>query len=303
MKQWRRRLRAQVLGALFALAGLLSLSFALALGAWLGGLAFGVLRGERHKALRHLAIAFPEKSHAERRRLGRESFAQLGRSALELAQFRKLDLATYVDWPAEQISLVRAALSQGRGGTLVFGHLGNWELVGPRFVAAGFGGVAIGRESGDPFLAKRIAAARRALGVPVVPRGTDGTASAGGQAVREILRALKAGKFVAVLLDQDTRVDSVFVPFFGRLAHTPRAAEDLVRLSRGCCVLAFIHRKPGGGHLLTTEVVDAAAPELTARLTRRIEAELRAYPSEWVWMHERWKRRPPEPSEGSAPTP
>ncbi len=103
---------------------------------------------------------------------------------------------------------------------------------------------------------------------------------------------MRGGKLVAVLIDQDTRVDSVFVPFFGRLARTPKAAEDLARLSEGCCALAFIHRKPDGGHALRTEIVDPRAPDLTARLTRRIEDELRAQPSDWVWMHERWKRRP-----------
>ena len=97
---------------------------------------------------------------------------------------------------------------------------------------------------------------------------------------------------MAVLIDQDTRVDSVFVPFFGQLARTPKAAEDLARLSKGCCVLAFIHRRPDEGHAMRTEIVDPRASDLTARLTRRIEDELRAQPSDWVWMHERWKRRP-----------
>jgi KDO2-lipid IV(A) lauroyltransferase len=246
---------------------------------------FALAGGERRKALAHLAIAFPEKSEAERAALGRASFEQLGASALELTQLRKLDLATYVRWPEEQIAAARAALAPGNGGVLAFGHVGNWELVGPRLVASGFRGVAVGRNSGDAFLARRIEAFRKSLGVPIVGRG-DGSSS-----LKEILKALRGGNLVAVLIDQDTRVDSLFVPFFGRLANTPKAAEDLARLSKGCCLIAFIHRE-SRGHALTTEVIDTQAPELTARLTRRIEEELRAHPSEWVWMHERWKRRP-----------
>ncbi len=283
----RRAVRAQVLAALFWCCGWLPLKAALALGDWLGRIAFAVARGERRKALVHLAIAFPEKSDAERLAIARQSFAQLGATAAELTQLRKLDVKSYVSWPEDQIAALKKALASGNGGVLAFGHIGNWELIGPRMVAEGFGGVAVGRDSGDPYLARRIEAFRLSLGVPIVGRGP------GGSSLKEILRALRGGKLVAVLIDQDTRVDSVFVPFFGRLAHTPRAAEDLARLSEnGCCVLAFIHRRPEGGHALVTELVDAQAPDLTARLTRRIEDELRARPADWVWMHERWKRRP-----------
>ncbi len=147
------------------------------------------------------------------------------------------------------------------------------------------------RDAGDVALARRVEQFRTSLGLHMVPRG------AGGSSLRGILRALREGQLVAVLIDQDTRVDSVFVPFFGQLAHTPRAAEDLARLAGGTCVLAVIHRKPPGegGPRLHTELVDGAAPELTARLTARLEAAIRAHPDEWVWMHERWKRRPPDP--------
>lgn len=288
----RRAVRAQILAALFWCCGFLPLRAALALGDWLGRLAFRVAGGERRKALAHLAIAFPEKSDAERLAIARASFAQLGVSALELTQLRKLDVRSYVSWPPDQIAALQAALAAGNGGVLAFGHIGNWELIGPRMVAEGFGGVAVGRDSGDPYLARRIEDFRRSLGVPIVGRGTPAQGPGATSSLKEILRALRGGKLVAVLIDQDTRVDSVFVPFFGRLARTPKAAEDLARLSKGCCVVAFIHRKPEGGHALVTELVDPHEPDLTARLTRRIEDELRARPTDWVWMHERWKRRP-----------
>jgi KDO2-lipid IV(A) lauroyltransferase len=321
----RRAVRAQILAALFWCCGRLPLGTALRFGDWLGRLVFWAAPGERHKALAHLAIAFPEKSDSERLTIARQSFAQLGVAALELTQLRKIDVKRYVSWPQDQIDALREALAPGNGGVLVFGHIGNWELIGPRMVAEGFGGVAVGRDSGDPYLARRIERFRRSLGVPVVGRGSTsrqeaparrpgatsepgeprpglGATSEPGEprpglgatssSLKEILRALRGGKLVAVLIDQDTRVDSVFVPFFGQLARTPKAAEDLARLSKGCCVLAFIHRRPDGGHAMRTEIVDPRASDLTARLTRRIEDELRAQPSDWVWMHERWKRRP-----------
>jgi len=287
LKRARRFLRAQLLWGLFLFAGLWPLGLLRWLGERLGGLAYRVLSGERAKALRHLAIAFPEKTEPEREAIAKESFRRLGRSAAEVTKARRLDMRAYVEWPQPQIDALRAALAaSARGGVLVFGHIGNWELVGPRMVADGFGGVAIGRDSGDQALARKIEGFRKSLGLPIVPRGK------GSESLRGILRALKEGKLVALLIDQDTRVESVFVPFFGRPASTPKAAEDLARLAGGLCVLAFIHPKPEGGHRLTTELVDGNAPELTARLTARLEAELRAHPADWVWMHERWKRQP-----------
>ncbi len=167
----RRAVRAQVLAALFWCCGRLPLRPALRLGDWLGRFVFRAARGERRKALTHLAIAFPEKTDAERLIVGRQSFAQLGVSVLELTQLRKIDMKGYVHWPPDQIDALREALAPGNGGVLVFGHIGNWELIGPRMVAEGFGGVAIGRDSGDPYLARRIERFRRSLGVPIVGRG------------------------------------------------------------------------------------------------------------------------------------
>jgi len=299
LKKARRAIRAQLLGAAFWMCGFLPLRLALGMGAWLGRAAFAVAGSERRKALTHLAIGFPEKTDDERAAIARASFEQLGASALELTQVRKLDLPTYVRWPEEQIAAAQAALAPGNGGVLVFGHIGNWELIGPRLVASGFRGVAVGRDSGDVFLARRIEAFRKSLGVPIVGRGE------GNGSLKEILRALRGGNLVAVLIDQDTRVDSVFVPFFGKLAHTPKAAEDLVRISKGCCLIAFIHREASravaGGHVLTTEVVDPEAPDLTARLTKRIEDEIRAHPADWVRApstpaRPRPSRRPPTPA-------
>ena len=189
----RRYLRAQALSVLFVLAGALPLRFALWLGEKLGLAAFALVGKERRKALRHLAIAFPERSDTERAAIARSSFGQLGRSALEITQLRKIDIRAYVEWPAEQIAALKAALASGTGGVLVFGHIGNWELVGPRLVAEGFGGVAIGRDSGDVHLARRIEAFRKSLGLPIVGRG------AGSESLRGILRALKEGKLIALL--------------------------------------------------------------------------------------------------------
>jgi KDO2-lipid IV(A) lauroyltransferase len=291
---WPKRLKRAVryplvLGAL-ALASALPFRLALGLGAFLGRVAFALLPSQRKLALAHLAQAFPEKTEAERRELGRRCFEELGRVGLEACQSRRLDarIKDYVQWPAADIAQIREGLAEGKGGVFVTGHIGNWELLARRIVAEGLDHAVVVRESGDPRLARLVAGFREAGGVRTVGRGT-GTAP-----LREMLSAFKRGALLGLLIDQDTRVQGFQVPFFGRLAHTPRAAEDLALRTGAPVFVGFIHRRREGGHQLHTERMvltgDPSEAQLTAALTARIEAEIRRYPTDWVWMHRRWHR-------------
>jgi KDO2-lipid IV(A) lauroyltransferase len=121
---------------------------------------------------------------------------------------------------------------------------------------------------------------------------------------RAMLRTFKQGRPLGILIDQDTRVQSVFVPFFGRPAATPRGAADLA-LRFGAPVLAGWCRRrgprAGDGHVVDFVEIpydpdpsdrDAEAARLTVACTAALEAAVRATPAEWVWMHERWKTQP-----------
>ncbi len=285
-KRLRRAARYPLLRAAIFLVGLLPLPLALALGAAFGRLAFALARGERRRAIEHLAVAFPERSEAERAVMARASFEELGRCLFEACQAQRLDarLDRYVRWPEEEIAALRALLAEGRGGLFVTGHVGNWELLARRIVREGFDHVVVTRESGDRRLAGMIERFRARGGVRAVGRGS------GMGAMREILSALRRGALLGLLLDQDTRVQGIQVPFFGRLAHTPVVAEELASRTGAPIVVGFIHREPGGGHRLHTERLEGPAEGATARLTARLEAEIRGQPRDWVWMHRRWKR-------------
>jgi KDO2-lipid IV(A) lauroyltransferase len=301
-KRLKRFLRYVLIRAALALVYPLPLGLARWLGMRLGTLAFLVAGGERRKALKSLARAFPEKSDAERHALARACFRHLCAAALEVGCTAALDrhLEALVTWPEADRRVLETALARGRGVVFVSGHLGNWELLARRVARAGYPSQSIAKETTDPRVTELVGRFRERGGVRSIWRGQEGAA-------RAMLRALKAGEILGLLIDQDTRVQSLFVPFFGELASTPRAAADLALRTGAAAVVGFCQRE-GSGYRLTMEEVpvpeglerEAAALALTAALSERIEAAIRRTPEQWVWMHQRWKTRPPAEQQAPA---
>ncbi len=281
----------------------LPLGVARGLGARLGALAYHLAGGERRKALKSLSVAFPEKSDAEREAVAREAFRHLAAAALEVACTGALDeaLERLVAWSDADRQVLETALARGKGVVFVSGHVGNWELLARRVARAGYPSQSIAKETTDPRLTELVGQFRARGGVRSIWRGQEGAA-------RAMLRALRGGEILGILIDQDTKVQSLFVPFFGQLAATPRAAADLALRTGASVVTGFCHRD-GEGYRLTMEEVpvprdadrEAAALALTAALSTRIEDAIRRAPEQWVWMHQRWKTRPPVGSDVPLP--
>jgi KDO2-lipid IV(A) lauroyltransferase len=246
----------------------------------------------RRLAVEHTAVAFPALDLTARRRLVRGTFRHAGESFAELALFEKI-LAAPGYMRLEGAAALDAALARGRGAIAVTGHVGNWELLAAWAAAIGYPITVIVRRVNGLRFHALIARFRAAAGVEILVRDDPRFLTA----VRD---ALARNRVVAMLIDQDTRGAGVFVPFFGRLAHTPPGAAVLALRARVPVVTVFVERRPDGGHLVRVEAVaavDARGREgvraLTARLTAAIEAQIRRSPAEWVWWHERWRRRPP----------
>ncbi len=298
-KRLKRFLRYLLVRAALAVVYPLPLGVARWLGVRFGTLAFHLAGRERRKALKSLTQAFPEKSEAERLALARAAFRHLGAALFEVGCTAALDqeLKHRVAWPDSDRRVLEVALARGRGVVFVSGHVGNWELLARRVASEGFPCQSIAKETSDPRLTALVERFRARGGVRSIWRGQDG-------AVRHMLRALKNGEILGLLIDQDTKVQSFFVPFFGSLAATPRAAADLALRTGAAVVVGFCHRE-GAGYRLTMQEVplpseqdrEAAALALTATLSRHIEEAIRRTPEQWVWMHQRWKTRPEgEPS-------
>lgn len=187
---------------------------------------------------------------------------------------------------------LEAAFGEGKGVIGLTGHIGNWELTALALGLAGWKVSAIGRELDNPLLEARLRTFRMACGNSVIPK--DG-------AVRGSIRALKEGQFVGFLLDQDALAAGVFVRYMGRWASTFSTA-GMLACRFDLPVLPISSRVNPDGTLTVTAHPPFHADRTgdpardawlaTQRMTTWLEQQVKANPSQWFWMHRRFKTQP-----------
>jgi Kdo2-lipid IVA lauroyltransferase/acyltransferase len=299
-KRLKRAIRSVLLRAAIRILSVLPLRPALAFGAAVGRLAWVLAPGQRRLMLEHLAMAFPEQAEEERCAIARASLVNLGRVAMEVVTARpgRPRIEEYVSFAPGSEEIIRRAMARGRGLIFVAGHIGNWELLARRLALITQPNAVIARRNADPRLNELVERFRHEGGNATLWREDSRTG-------REIIKLFRRGGALGILIDQDTKVQGVFVPFFGRLAFTPRAVGDLALRFGATVVVGTSHRRgpnPGDGHEL--EVVElpydanpadeqAEVLRITAAAAKVQEEAIRRHPTEWVWMHRRWKTRPP----------
>jgi KDO2-lipid IV(A) lauroyltransferase len=257
------------------------------------GRLFGLLARYRgHIAAVNLGLCFPELSDAERRQLLRDHFAALGVGAFETAlawwgtneQIRPLG-------EVNGIEHLDAALARGRGVILLTAHFVHLEL-GARFITLHRPFHAMYRPHRNPLFDAIMRREReRRSRLPPIDR-VD---------IRSLLRGLKQGHAVWYAPDQNYGPrNSVLAPFFGVPALTVTATSRLARMTGAAVVPYLPERLPDNGGFRVTVLPaldnfpsdDAAADAL--RINRLIEDWVRRAPEQYLWVHRRFKKGPPE---------
>jgi Kdo2-lipid IVA lauroyltransferase/acyltransferase len=252
-------------------------------------------------ALRNIERAFPSLGPAGRRQVCRASFQHLGLMLIELCSV----LTEPPERTLEGISLdgldhlEKAMKAHGRALVLT-AHLGNWELLALIERLLGFPASVVVRPLDAPWLDGLADRWRRRTGIEVIDKRG---------ALKPVLSAIRRGRLVALLLDQNTtRRESVFVSFFGRPTSTSKSLAVLALRTQTPVVPMFIYRAAIGRHRVVIHpplsvdaetAGDLAVAELTQRCTAAIETAIEVAPHQWLWMHNRWRTRP-EPG-GAAP--
>ncbi len=251
--------------------------------------------------MRNIRMAFPEGDALITRALARGAFAYLGRNSFDALSLEHLSREAILGLcRIEGEEHLRVPYERGNGVLILTGHIGCWELLAAYITWKGYKVSVIARELRDGRLNDKLVGIRRRHGIVSIPRGRSAVAG---------YRVLRKGGILGMLIDQDIDVDGVFVPFFGVPAHTPRGAAVFALRSGASIVPMGIHLQPGGSHKITvlSELVFPPAAlskeeridELTGRCSAAIERLIRIYPQQWVWFHDRWRKRPGD-SGGSA---
>ncbi len=289
MKRARNTLLVGALGVISRVVRVLSLSAAQRIGDGLGWLAWHLVRRDRQKALSMIEIAMPDAKPEDRQRIVRACFRHLGTSLMEVAWLPNLDKARadrLVEW--EGLEHLEAAVAHERGVVLFTGHCGNWEWMAAAIALAGFRMNVIAREIEESRFNDYIVASRARFGIDTIGRGSSSSA-------REIIRTLRGGSILGVLIDQNIRTEVVKVPFFGHPAPTPVGPAKLAVKSEAVVIAGFAERRDGRHHIRFEPPIDTREirdpREITRIMTESIEAQVRRVPEQWVWMHKRWRDR------------
>jgi D,D-heptose 1,7-bisphosphate phosphatase len=263
---------------------------------WAGALYY-LLPKRRAVTLNNLRRAFSsDMSEKEIRRLARASYRNLAYSLLEFAKIGAMDREGVMSRvKVEGIEHLREALALRRGVILVASHFGNWEWMGAVHAQNGLPTHVVARPLDNPYLNRLVNRLRERFGSRVVNSKNPG-------AVREILGALHRGEGVGFLIDQSPAGErGVFVDFLGRLAYTHKITALAAQRTGAPVIPVFMVREKDGSHrfvyekpleLASTADREEDVRANTQRMAGVIEGWIRAYPEQWLWMHDRWKKQP-----------
>ena len=281
------RLEAAAYVVVFALLRLMDIETASALGGWLA-LRLGPLTGSHRVVQRNLRLAFPDMPEAEREALARAQWDNLGRSTFELPFMEELQphRGRVQVVGAERLEEIRRS---GQPVVCISGHFSNWEVMPCAIVDAGITCQMTYRAANNVYVDKLIRDARARYGVRLfAPKGSDGS--------RELLAAMKRGESVALMNDQKFN-GGVAAPFMGHLAHTA-AAPSRLALRFGTVLQPMSVERLPKAHFrvivhppIVLEHTGSRNGDLeagVARVNAFIEAQVRARPLEWFWVHKRW---------------
>lgn len=278
--------------------GVLPRRAAIAVGLLVGNLAYLVPGSLRETGMRNLQIAFPEMPGKEQKRLLRGCFASLGRLLGEFSQLPRATpekLRELIEYDEVGLAHLREAEKKKRGVIFLTGHLGAWELHSFGWSALEYPLSFLVRPLDNSRIEEMIEAVRTRFGNRAIDKQN---------AARQSLRVLREGGTLGILSDLNTQTrEGVFVPFFGKLACTTAGIATLALKTDAvviptCAVWDrkkkryFFHGDPPV-ELIRTGDHDRDIEVNTARFAAAVERMVRLYPDQWLWIHKRWKTRPP----------
>ena len=264
------------------------------LGRIFGNLYYIFIKKQRERAVAQMMPAL-KISESDARKLVRESFVNLARNMLEIFYMPNLNeknLSKYIE--IDHLDRMKNALAEGHGVVVLTGHVGTWEWLSAAFTLNGLPVTAIAKLQPNQEYSRALDDLRATINVEIFNRGTSELLAAG--------RALKKGKILGFLADQDAGPGGAFIEFLGKVASTPMGPAVFSKKFKSPVIPAFILRQPNGRHLVKifepmyfedTGDADGDLLRCTEKMTRLLEKIILENPTQWLWFQKRWNT-PPE---------
>ncbi len=265
----------------------------------LGSLYYLLIPKMRRRAVEHMMPAL-DISEAEAKKLVRASFINMARNVLDILAMPMLNeknLSEYIE--IDHLERMQEALSEGHGVVVLTGHVGCWEWLSAAFTLNGIPVSAIAKPQPNIEYTRVLDDLRATIHVEIFSRGTSELIAAA--------RALKRGRLLGFLADQDGGPGGAFIEFLGRTASTPLGPAVFSRKFKSPVVPAFILRQSNGKHkVLVGEIMrcpdtgdsDRDLHEFTVQMTAIVEKIIRENPTQWIWFQKRWNTAPEQQKTG-----
>ncbi|MFH1541308.1 MAG: lysophospholipid acyltransferase family protein [Elusimicrobiota bacterium] len=271
---------------------IMPLQLTLLIGRRLGDIAFFVLKIRRNVVVKNLLLAFPNKNSGELFDIARRTYQNFGMSMIELLSFPKLNFKKLINNKIEfeGLEFLDELLAQKQGAILVAGHFGSWELMGAATCQKGYPLAFLVGKQHNIYVDNLLNYYRKIKKIGIIQLK---------MALKGVMKAVKTGRFVAMLSDQDAgKRDGVFVNFFSRPASTPKGpAVFSLRLNVPIVIGFCIRQKQFSMHKIKFLKIDFEKTGnyeldvelLTSKYTQILENFIKKYPDHWFWFHKRWK--------------
>lgn len=271
---------------------------ALLYGRILGGLAYALGVRVRKRTLSNLRIAFPGRSEEEIHTIAREAYRFTARAAFEFIRGGTDDPQSLKERfvYGRGVDEFCLAAREGAGVILVVGHLGNWEYLAHAIVLGlGLKLNAFAAVQANEVADRMITKLRTRFGAKfIAPRMNNSP---------DMVRAVRRGEIAGFVADQNAGSRGLFVPFMGQIASTHHGPAVYAGLTQAPAFFGIAIELPDGkykiefmplGKCPSREQKDVLL--FTANWVRVLEENVRKYPEQYFWMHNRWKSRPKEGS-------
>ena len=261
----------------------------LKLGKWLGILYFILIKKQRRLAIKHMMLSLKIEED-EAKKLVRKSFINMGRNFFEVLYMPALNKKNFTKYiEIDHLERMKDALAEKHGVVVLTGHVGNWEWLSSSFTMNDLPVTAIAKPQPNMDYTNALNDLRATNNVEIF--------SSGGSELLSAAKALKKGKILGFLQDQDGGPGGAFIDFLGRPASTPMGAAVFAKKFNSPILPCFILRKPDGTHkVIIKEVLryedtgdsDKDLYNLTYKMSKVLEQVILENPTQWLWFQKRW---------------